>query len=146
MQQQALGTMVAWLRLERAAAAFQLDLKRRFGITGLQLSVLHILAERPQIPLAALRKALVMHVATLGQSIDEMRRMGLVSVRSDPRDRRARLVALTEAGSALLAEAPLAGPARLRQVETDPARLERLTEALGDALDLFGLEPWTPGR
>lgn len=146
VQQQALGTMVAWLRLERAAAAFQLDLKRRFGITGLQLSVLHILSERPQIPLAALRKALVMHAATLGQSIDEMRRMGLVSVRSDPRDRRARLVALTEAGTDLLAQAPLAGPARLRQIETDPARLERLTEALGDALDLFGLDPWTPGR
>lgn len=146
MQQQALGTMVAWLRLERAAAAFQLELKRRHGITPLQLSVLHILSERPQIPLAALRKALVMHPATLGQSIDEMRRLGLVTVRSDPRDRRARLVALTEAGTELLAEAPLAGPARLRQVDTDPARLERLTEALGDALDLFGLEPWTPGR
>lgn len=99
MQQQALSAIVAWVRLERATEAFHADLKKRFGITGLQLAVLRICAERPQLPLAALRKALVMHPATLGQSIDELRRMDLVTVKTDPRDRRARLVGLTEAGT-----------------------------------------------
>ncbi len=146
MQQQALSALVAWVRLERAMEAFQLDLRRRFGITALQLSVLRICAERPQLPLAALRKALVMHPATLGQSIDELRRLGLVIVRTDPRDRRARLVGLTESGAELLTRVPLAGPDRLRAYEGDPARPDALKVGLEDAIDLFGLAPWDPGR
>jgi DNA-binding MarR family transcriptional regulator len=146
MQQQALSAIVAWVRLERAMDAFQADLKKRHGITGLQLSVLRICAERPQLPLAALRKALVMHPATLGQSIDELRRMGLVTVRTDPNDKRARLVGLTDNGRALLAEAPLAGPTRLREVDHEVSRLDRLKGALDDAIDLFGLADWDPAR
>jgi len=146
MQQQALSAIVAWVRLERAVDAFNADLKKRFGITGLQLAVLRICAERPQLPLAALRKALVMHPATLGQSIDELRRMELVAVRTDPKDRRARLVGLTEKGAALLAEAPLAGPVRLRAVDHEVARLDGLKLALGDAIELFGLGDWDPAR
>ena len=146
MQQQALSAIVAWVRLERAVDAFNADLKKRFGITGLQLDVLRICAERPQLPLAALRKALVMHPATLGQSIDELRRMELVTVRTDPKDRRARLVGLTEKATALLAEAPLAGPVRLRAVDHEVARLDRLKLALEDAIELFGLGDWDPAR
>jgi DNA-binding MarR family transcriptional regulator len=146
MQQQALSATVAWVRLERAMAAFEADLKKRFGITGLQLSVLRICAERPQLPLAALRKALVMHPATLGQSIDELRRMDLVTVRTDPSDRRARLVGLTEKGTALVAEMPSTGPVRLREVDHDVERLDRLKAALEDAIELFGLGAWTPRR
>ncbi|MDB5540161.1 MAG: hypothetical protein JWQ89_1888 [Devosia sp.] len=146
MQQQALSVIVAWVRLERAMEVFHAELKKRFGITGLQLQVLRICAERPQLPLAALRKALVMHPATLGQSIDELRRMELVTVKTDPRDRRARLVGLTEKGTALLAETPLAGPGRLREVDHDAARLDRLKAALEDAVDLFGLGEWSPSR
>jgi len=146
MQQQALSATVAWVRLERAMAAFEADLKKRFGITGLQLQVLRICAERPQLPLAALRKALVMHPATLGQSIDELRRMDLVTVRTDPNDRRARLVGLTEKGTALVGEVPSAGPVRLREIDHDVARLDRLKAALEDAIELFGLGDWAPGR
>jgi len=68
-----------------------------------------------------------------------LRRLELCIVRTDPRDRRARLVAITEKGLELVKAVPLAGPNRLRQIETDPARLDRLTEALNDALDVFGL-------
>ncbi|WP_423065669.1 MarR family winged helix-turn-helix transcriptional regulator [Devosia sp. CN2-171] len=146
MQQQALSATVAWVRLERAMAAFEADLRKRFGITGLQLQVLRICAERPQLPLAALRKALVMHPATLGQSIDELRRLDLVTVRTDPNDRRARLVGLTEKGTTLVGEAPSAGPVRLREVDHDIARLDRLKAALEDAIDLFGVGEWAPGR
>ena len=146
MQQQALSAIVSWVRLERALEAFHLELRQRHGITGLQLSVLRILAERPQLPLAALRKALVMHPATLGQSIDELRRMDLVTVKTDPRDRRARLVGLTEAGAKLVSRAPLAGPTRLREIDHEIARLDRLKLALEDAVELFGLGEWAPGR
>ncbi len=146
MQQQALSAIVAWVRLERAMAGFEAELKKRFGITGLQLQVLRICAERPQLPLAALRKALVAHPATLGQSIDELRRMELVTVRTDPKDRRARLVGLTEAGTALVAATPVAGPVRLREVDQEVARLDRLKASLEDAIELFGVEAWAPGR
>lgn len=146
MQQQALSAIVAWVRLERAMAAFEADLKKRFGITGLQLQVLRICAERRQLPLAALRKALVAHPATLGQSIDELRRMDLVTVRTDPKDRRARLVGLTEKGTALVEATPVAGPVRLREIDHDVARLDALKLALEDAVELFGIGAWAPGR
>jgi DNA-binding MarR family transcriptional regulator len=146
MQQQALSAIVAWVRLDRAMEAFNQRLRKQFGITGLQLAVLRILGERPQLPLAALRKALVMHPATLGQAIDDLRTMGLCTVETDPRDRRARLVAITAKGSALIEGAPLAGPVRLRQVDAEPARLQRLAAAFDDAIDLFGLSAFAPSN
>jgi len=146
MQQQALAVTVAWVRLERAMELFQAELRRAHGITTLQLAVLRILSERPQLPLAALRKALVAHPATLGQAIDDLRRKDLCTVRRNPDDRRARDIALTEAGSAIVAAAPLAGPVRLREINHDPARLDRLATALEDAIDLFGLAPWVEDR
>jgi DNA-binding MarR family transcriptional regulator len=144
MQQQALSAIVAWVRLERAIESFNLTLRREFGLSGLQLAVLRILAERPSLPLAALRKALVMHPATLGQAVDELKARGLCMVGRNPADRRARIVALTPAGEAVLAKAPLVGPVRLRQVAADPVRLDRLAVALEDAIELFGLTPWAP--
>ena len=129
MQQQALKAMVAWMRLDQAIKAFEAELKRDHRITTLQL--------------AALRKALLAHPATLGQAIDDLRRKGLCQVRSNPEDRRARNVAITEAGSALIAAVPIAGPMRLRDVEGETERLDRLAPAINDAVDLFGLEAWT---
>jgi hypothetical protein len=35
---------------------------------------------------------------------------------------------------------------RLRDVTVEPARLERLAAALEDAVELFGLTEWAPGR
>ena len=144
MQQQALSAIVAWVRLETALTAFNTALRRDFGVTALQLSVLRILRERPSLPLAALRKALVMHPATLGQAIDELLKAGHCTVTPDPRDRRARLVALTDSGRTLAETAPLAGPMRLREIDSDPARLDRLKAACDDALDLFGLAEHRP--
>ncbi|MCP8882925.1 MarR family transcriptional regulator [Devosia sp. XJ19-1] len=142
MQQQALTAMVAWMRLDTALKAFEASLKRDHKITALQLAVLHIVSERPHIPLAALRKALIAHPATLGQAIDDLRRKGLCQVRSNPEDRRARNVAITESGSELVAAVPLTGPMRLRDVEGEAERLVRLAPALGDAVELFGLAQW----
>ena len=144
MQLQALSAIVAWVRLDGAIQNFNQALRRDFGITGLQLGILHILGERPQLPLAALRKSLVMHPATLGQSIDELRGMDLVSVTRDNRDKRARIVALTDKGRELMARAPLAGPIRLREIDHDPARLDALKLAFEDAIDLFGLAEHLP--
>jgi DNA-binding MarR family transcriptional regulator len=146
MQQQALSAIVAWVRLDAAIQSFNTTLRRDFGITGLQLAVLRILGERPALPLAALRKSLVMHPATLGQSIDELRTMDLATVTRDPRDKRARIVAITDKGRELMARAPLAGPIRLREIETDPARLDALKAAFDDSVDLFGLADYLPRK
>ena len=146
MQQQALSAIVAWVRLDAAIQNFNQSLRKEFGITGLQLAVLRILGERPALPLAALRKSLVMHPATLGQSIDELRTMGFCTVERDPRDKRARQVAITEAGKELMSRAPPVGPVRLRAIDHDPARLDRLKAAFDDALDMFGLAEHLPGK
>lgn len=146
MQQQALSTIVAWVRLDQAIQGFNQTLRQDFGITGLQLAVLRILGERPSLPLAALRKTLVMHPATLGQSIDELRTKELVTVTTNPRDKRARMVALTDAGRALMVRAPMAGPVRLRAMDHDVAKLDRMRSAFDDALELFGLAPYLPAK
>jgi DNA-binding MarR family transcriptional regulator len=144
MQQQALSAIVAWVRLDAAIQSFNQTLRKEFGITGLQLAVLRILGERPSLPLAALRKSLVMHPATLGQSIDELRTMGLCTVERDGRDKRARNVAITETGRELMRRAPMAGPVRLRAMDHDVARLDRLRLAFEDAIDMFGLAGHLP--
>lgn len=146
MQQQALSAIVAWVRLDAAIQAFNQTLRKEFGITGLQLAVLRILGERPSLPLAALRKSLVMHPATLGQSIDELRVMELCTVTRDPRDKRARLVAITEKGRELMTRAPVAGPVRLRAMDHDVQKLDRLRAAFDDSIELFGLAPYLPGK
>ena len=146
MQQQALSAIVAWVRLDSAIQAFNQSLRKEFGITGLQLAVLRILGERPALPLAALRKTLVMHPATLGQSIDELRAAGLCTVERDSRDKRARVVAITDKGKELMARAPVAGPVRLRAVDHDVVRLDRLKAAFEDAVDMFGLADHLPKK
>jgi DNA-binding MarR family transcriptional regulator len=146
MQQQALSAIVAWVRLDAAIQNFNQTLRKEFGITGLQLAVLRILGERPALPLAALRKSLVMHPATLGQSIDELRGLGLCTVERNPKDKRARVVAITEAGKALMARAPMAGPVRLRAMDHDVAKLDRLRLAFDDAVEMFGLGDHLPKK
>ncbi|MBV8086675.1 MAG: MarR family transcriptional regulator [Chloroflexi bacterium] len=106
--------------------------------------MLRILAEQPEASLRQLRQRLALHPATVGQAIDQLVERGLCTRRPDPADLRARLISITAAGRALLNKAPLAGPVRLRYTEAPRQRLQQLTDALGDAIDLFGLGPWAP--
>jgi MarR family transcriptional regulator, temperature-dependent positive regulator of motility len=137
-----LAAIRGWLRLDQAMATFNRHLRQRHGVTGAQLAMLRIVAEQP-VPLADLRLRLAMHPATLGQLIDRLARQGLVDRRPSPSDRRRRLVEPTSAGHGLLAEAPLAGPVRLRHLDADGNRLERLAAAFEDAVELFGLKEWS---
>lgn len=132
----------AWYRLELATGRFRQELRRRHGITGEQLAILRIVAERPEWLLADLRGRLTMHPATLGQTVDRLARRDLVAVDSDAADRRRRVVSITGSGRSLLAQVPLAGPVRLRTTNAEPDRLKRLEEAFEDAVALFGLEEW----
>lgn len=133
----------AWVRLEAALGEFDQHLRSRFGVTGGQLALLRIIGEHPDgTTLMQLRARLVMHPATLGQIVNRMMKLGLVAVEPAPEDRRSRRVRLSDEGSVLLRDAPLAGPVRLRSNDVDLERARRLAESLIDAVSLFGLEEW----
>lgn len=134
----------SWLRLERAFAAFNRELRATVGLTGAQLAMLRIVAEVGPTTLAGLRGRLRLHPATLGQLMDRLREKSLVRLSVDRDDARRRVVELTAEGERALREAPLAGPVRLRSIETDSARLATLADALDDAIELFGLQRWAP--
>ena len=138
----ALRAIRAWVRLEQAFAAFNRHLRATTGLTGAQLAMLRIIAELAPVTLAQLRSRLVLHPATLGQLVDRLVAKGLVTVAPDPADGRRRLVGPTGQGRRVLAEAPMAGPVRLRTVPAEPARLTGLADALDDAVELFGLGSW----
>lgn len=133
----------SWARLNSAIARFDIELRRRHGVTALQLAVLRSLPVGEPVPLSTLREKLHLHPATLGQAVDELFRRRLVSVTKDPGDRRAKLVSLKPKGRALIAVAPLAGPDRLREIDA-PHRVGQLALALEDAITLFGLAWWAP--
>ena len=141
----ALDAIRAWYRLDQAFAQFNRDL-RAAGVTGVQLALLRIIAEAAPVTLANLRGRLAMHPATLGQLVDRLVQAGLVSRSVHPDDRRLRQVDLTGAGRRLLAEAPLAGPVRLRAADATPEQLQQLAHAFDLAVCLFGLERWAPPR
>ena len=136
-----LAAIRAWWRLDQAFARFNRHLQERHGVTGAQLALLRILAEGP-VTLSELRARLVMHPATLGQLVDRLARQGLVDRAVSPDDRRRRLVEPTARGWRLLADAPVAGPVRLRTLAGEPERMRRLAETFDDAIELFGLKEW----
>jgi DNA-binding MarR family transcriptional regulator len=138
----ALLAIRSWLRLEQAFAAFNRDVQHTFGVTGSQLAMLRIIHELEPITLAEIRKQLIMHPATLGQLIERLAKQELVKTTRSSADRRLRQVVVTSRGLDLLAQAPLAGPVRLRRVPTDHERLLNLAHAFEEALNLFGLEKW----
>jgi DNA-binding MarR family transcriptional regulator len=96
------------LHVQRAARA----LARRFdealrpvGLTNGQFSLMMSL-NRPDPPtMGAVASLLAMDRTTLTAALKPLERRGLVTVTSDPADRRSRLLTLTPPGMALLAQA-----------------------------------------
>ena len=71
---------------------------------GIQLRdyiVLSALDKTPNLTQGELGKALGLDKTTLMSQLDRLERLGLVVRRSDPRDRRARIPEITDAGNAL---------------------------------------------
>lgn len=96
------------LAAQRAARA----LARRFdeafrplGITNGQFSLLMALNRPEPPPVGPVAKLLAMDRTTLTAALKPLERRGLVDIVANPADRRSRLLKLTQAGSALLAEA-----------------------------------------
>jgi MarR family transcriptional regulator, organic hydroperoxide resistance regulator len=94
---------ITWL-LHRAAQRMRSATGREAEKHGLQLRdyvVLSALAMTPHLTQGQLGKVLGLDKTTLMSQLDRLDRMGFVVRRSDPRDRRARIPEITEAGEAL---------------------------------------------
>jgi len=143
---EALAAIRAWYQLDQAFVHFNRSLRASAGVTGVQLALLRIIAEAAPVTLADLRGRLAMHPATLGQLVDRLVQAGLVSRSIHRDDRRLRQVDLTPTGRRLLAQAPVAGPVRLRVADATPDQLRQLADAFELAVSLFGLEAWAPAN
>jgi DNA-binding MarR family transcriptional regulator len=97
---------ITWL-LHRAAQRMRGATGEQAEKHGLQLRdyiVLSALDKTPNLTQGELGKALGLDKTTLMSQLDRLERTGLVVRRSDPRDRRARIPEITEAGNALRAK------------------------------------------
>lgn len=97
---------ITWL-LHRAAQRMRGATGEQAEKHGIQLRdyiVLSALDKTPNLTQVELAKALGLDKTTLMSQLDRLERMGLVVRRSDPRDRRARIPEITEAGNALRAK------------------------------------------
>ena len=96
---------LATQRSARALARRFDDALRPVGLTSGQFSLLTSL-NRPNPPtMGSVASLLAMDRTTLTANLKPLERRGLVWTRTDPKDKRIRRLALTEAGAALLAAA-----------------------------------------
>lgn len=116
------------IMLRRVEAAL-----KPFGITFARYEVLMLLtfSSRGSLPMSVIGGRLQVHQSSVTNAVDRLERAGLVQRTIHPDDRRAFIVALTEAGRALAAEATTAVNA---QVFDSPgisaAQAERLVDIL----------------
>jgi DNA-binding MarR family transcriptional regulator len=125
------------LHAQRAARA----LARRFdavlrplGLTSGQFSLLNALNRPAPAPMAQVATLLAMDRTTLTAALKVLERRGLAMVTPAPQDRRARLLALTDQGRALLAAALPVWRATHAELEAplgDPDALRAALRALG---------------
>lgn len=87
------------------------------GLTVTQYSLLGHLRALPGIGIGALAEAMIMDPTALTRTLRPLERQGLVTVRPDKDDRRARRLQLTEAGAKLYVTAHPAWRAAQDQIE-----------------------------
>jgi DNA-binding MarR family transcriptional regulator len=117
-------------------------LRKTSGVTGEQVAICRIVAEREVWAMSELRDRLTMHPATLGQALARLEERGLIQTRPDDADGRRRQVVITQSGRDMLASLPLVGPVRLRTTDAHPDDLAAMAKGFTLAVELFGLRPW----
>jgi DNA-binding MarR family transcriptional regulator len=96
------------LHAQRAARALARrfdDALRPVGLTNGQFSLLMSLNRPAPPPMGPVANLLAMDRTTLTAALKPLERRGLVRIEADPRDRRGRLLRLTEEGRRLLTQA-----------------------------------------
>lgn len=100
-----------------ATKVFQQHMKDAgLDLTPIQFSALDALASLPGIDQARLAKTIGKDKATIGAVVDRLVTKGLVLREVSPRDKRARVLVLSEAGAALIAEVSPTVTALQRQI------------------------------
>lgn len=136
--------------LIRTAQRHSQWIERQSGVTGAQLWAMQELQETPGLKVGELAKRMALHQSTASNLIDKLESTALLRKERQTSDNRVVRLYLTDAGTALLAQAP--SPARgvlpeaLRML--DPEALGRLQAEMDELLDQirhldegFGMQP-----
>ena len=91
-------------RLQQIAVAIFLQETERHGVTPVQFAALHGVHASPGIDQRSLARAIGLDTSTIAGVIDRLESRGLMQRSASPADRRVRLLSLTAAGQALLAD------------------------------------------
>jgi MarR family transcriptional regulator, organic hydroperoxide resistance regulator len=127
-------------RLDHALQRTSKRMESTLGVTGPQRLVLRIVGRFPGIPAGHLARLLHVHPSTLTGILKRLEHQGLVHRRSDPRDGRRSLLALTAAGRQFDVETEGTIEAAMQRVleSASRARIDaarELLEAMSSVLD-----------
>ena len=101
-------------RLHQIAVAIFLQETDAHGLTPVQYAALQTVANAPGLDQRTLARAIGLDTSTIGGVVDRLEARNLLVRKASPDDRRVRLLSLTDAGQALVADAV---PAMLRAQE-----------------------------
>lgn len=146
IQSDAVTTIRSWYALDQALRAAGKSMTHHFGVTGAQVAILRIVAEREKWALTDLKQRLAMHPATLGQHLDRLSAKRLIHAGKDPEDGRRKIVAATPHGRHLISTIPLIGPVRLRSAPIPEEDLAAMTRGFELAFTHFGLTEDLPAQ
>jgi MarR family 2-MHQ and catechol resistance regulon transcriptional repressor len=123
------GTRV-WLALSRTARRLG-DVARRDleaqNLCPTDFAVLEILLHKGPLPVNTIGRRVLLTSGSITTAVDRLASRGLVQRRAHPTDRRARLVALTSTGRALIGQAFAAHSATLESAVSSLSEEERRT-------------------
>jgi len=116
---------------------------RAHGLTDQQWRVLRVLEASGAMEMTELARAACMYPANLTRLVKHMAQKGYLTRAPNPQDRRVQIVAISEIGSALIAQAApvLAGMGAKVRDAYGREKLERLRELLLELIDVGGTAP-----
>jgi DNA-binding MarR family transcriptional regulator len=92
----------AWglmLQLFQTTKPSRLRIAQQFGLSPMQLLALYTLEPGREVPMSALAEALVCDASNVTGIVDRLEARGLIERRSAARDRRVKMLAVTEEGA-----------------------------------------------
>ncbi len=129
------------LTIHRSLRRYSKQVSAELGVSGRQLSVLRRLHEAGPLSVGQISSYVYLADSTTSELLDGLQALGLVERTRSSEDNRVAVVTLTAAGDALVARAPLAGIALLRQrLRAEPGAvvddLARALERLGRLMEI----------